>query len=1444
MLQLVASYLVKNFFQENNLEDKYMTTHTCIKLENNDIQIKYKKSAQEKVNRINGERHKCECPFIRLLISNWRDSIHPFKVSNQNIKFLLSLTQNSELKNVIGIIYLFLYNEISLNNNTNINSFSNIFFVDDKLDLIVKKTKIFEEHYEFLYHYLYKFKNRNNISNIMETIRKEINFKNIKNLIKVLFLDSLYFTSEIISLIDINNIIKKIIDCCCLIHNQMAVKLKKIDSTLMENIITDDLIKAEIYLLYLFTNIIFIFIQYGNNEMIKDIFNYFINIILNNKNIDTLEKKECSIHLTLYRSFGIFLNVFCFNYSLKNNVSIKDALQFVKNEFFRSEGEMQKIIDIILDSYYRMLGFIIGTGNNYFRYYNKNVSYYYYLYFNTPKIYSKDYLLIKFLFVLSERKINLEKILRTENFENSYTFFNKIFEFDEGINHSESFIKQNSINYTDFTLVKFNNDEISHSIYWFRFIQIIISIIKNDSIPFLEILDFSNDYIPFSLKKQFFNSIKENKLIMAEYRNILYEKIILLFAQKKNQLSYDELKKTIYLDFSNLINEKEFEDILDYFCLFQIKNKKIIFSLKDSSFQYLDLNYYTSPNYISNVYSFILTLKKEVYNNYNFISSKISLDFNLSAYENVLLNIENIYFFIKILDVLIFFSNEKTEKDSKNIGNLLLPIILNYLSLFASINSEPFIIFKLENLNLMHKIFKTLSKLSNHISDNNFFDNNLIYYIQYVIMELYSHKKKNEKYHGDLDELNDEDYFFNNNNKTCKIYDSHNNEGETEVMEFNTETDKIIAEENSGMRLSKFLYNNRRLTTNNLSNNKIRITDSNDDNYLKGSKTIYEVANDKIFCDSCKKEIKIKENNKTYSKIGKILKNSFYVNSFNSTARLVLNRFKENNSEIKDIDMDFLINNKNCLKGENSIIIICGHNFHFSCLKKIWQKGVKCIKCNFSGNIIIPSLINCRIGNINSYKFYDIIKRNFEKKKSSKIKHVKGFEDCHKIIIKFLEEITEIKIEMSKILDYNNFFEKVFTKFQSYFNYFINLFYHNQSAQYKENVLFIIQNLILSIRYLININFFNINDIVYSIHNMIKELIKGPDINQNIIESYENLYYNNIIDKLLFSFLILMDRNEIINSFEFIINWTLPYLSLWSYLRHLIVENKFYYLNNEGENEKININEFNQFLLDKNKELNHLLLLFFEKLFIVKILSIHYNNYENCIKEVDNGDINILTLEDFLYKLNLGNLSSIFNKNNNEIKFIEIFAQLSNSLLNKDYLSEDDNIVVDYNKIFNYSIYNIKNIKQKAGKVRSEILVQFIPWKFNLIYINDNIFDFLENYLNTKCFYCNKKERYSYICLICGKKFCYPGKCNMEKKHIKECEGNKGIFLNISNFEIIVFNNSNEKDKKYYTLFIDNYDLGPGEDKISNQYFLKEKSLEDSYDYFISIDWNKQAENK
>ena len=197
--------------------------------------------------------------------------------------------------------------------------------------------------------------------------------------------------------------------------------------------------------------------------------------------------------------------------------------------------------------------------------------------------------------------------------------------------------------------------------------------------------------------------------------------------------------------------------------------------------------------------------------------------------------------------------------------------------------------------------------------------------------------------------------YYNNNNKTCKSYNSLYDEGETETLEI-TESDnydyfapKEKRGSGSGGVLSKFLYSftDRRFSIDSSSNNKIRITDTNDDSYIKGSKTIYEMTNEKILCDSCNKEIKMKDNKTTYAKIGRIVKDYFYVNSFNSTARLELKKLKENNSEIKDIDVDYIINSKKCLKEANLIVTSCGHIFHFSCLKQNKQKEVKCHNFKF-----------------------------------------------------------------------------------------------------------------------------------------------------------------------------------------------------------------------------------------------------------------------------------------------------------------------------------------------------------------------------------------------------------------------------------------------------------------------------------------------------------------
>ena len=63
-----------------------MTTHSCIKISENNIEILYKdKNANKNIlstmNFSGITKHKCECPFLRLFISNYRSNIKPLDVN-------------------------------------------------------------------------------------------------------------------------------------------------------------------------------------------------------------------------------------------------------------------------------------------------------------------------------------------------------------------------------------------------------------------------------------------------------------------------------------------------------------------------------------------------------------------------------------------------------------------------------------------------------------------------------------------------------------------------------------------------------------------------------------------------------------------------------------------------------------------------------------------------------------------------------------------------------------------------------------------------------------------------------------------------------------------------------------------------------------------------------------------------------------------------------------------------------------------------------------------------------------------------------------------------------------------------------------------------------------------------------------------------------------------
>ena len=115
--------------------------------------------------------------------------------------------------------------------------------------------------------------------------------------------------------------------------------------------------------------------------------------------------------------------------------------------------------------------------------------------------------------------------------------------------------------------------------------------------------------------------------------------------------------------------------------------------------------------------------------------------------------------------------------------------------------------------------------------------------------------------------------------------------------------------------------------------------------------------------------------------------------------------------------------------------------------------------------------------------------------------------------------------------------------------------------------------------------------------------------------------------------------------------------------------------------------------------------------------------------------------------------------------------------------------------------------------------------------------------MNINCFNCNQKQKFYYVCLVCGNKFCdNNSKCITEIKngkiaisliaHSKKCGGGNNLFISNTNSQIIYFlknffinsgiyvylNDFGEYIKDYY--FNDNYILNKIELEKGIQMFI------------------------
>ena len=224
---------------------------------------------------------------------------------------------------------------------------------------------------------------------------------------------------------------------------------------------------------------------------------------------------------------------------------------------------------------------------------------------------------------------------------------------------------------------------------------------------------------------------------------------------------------------------------------------------------------------------------------------------------------------------------------------------------------------------------------------------------------------------------------------------------------------------------------------------------------------------------------------------------------------------------------------------------------------------------------------------------------------------------------------------------------------------------------------------------MIKTNNIDINQVINYIKEEINIIIKGPNEKENVMENYKKMYYSNIIDKIIFLLLVLSDYDEIQKIFIYILNWTLPYLFFWIYLRKIIIDNNFYSLYDDKIKEKININNYKQFLKDNNKMFIDYLKIYLQKMLLIKIISKYDNNKDNIFYK-----INSLSIENLFDELNMQNLYKILPKNNNkEINIIDIFEILPKFIISDNSFNDKDYIIFDANNIVELLINNV--VKEK-----------------------------------------------------------------------------------------------------------------------------------------------------
>ena len=482
-------------------------------------------------------------------------------------------------------------------------------------------------------------------------------------------------------------IIKIIINICCLINNANSFENKTKFNEFQKDKFESCLFYSELYYSVIILSLIHI-VDFENKEVINSIFNILFEKLKRDKEYkESLSNKIFSPHLTTIKWYSIFLNRFCFDYSIKHEFDLLDSF----NHFLSVFPQAKELNEFIFVELINFFSFMISNHYSFFSYYGDGMLSYYMNYFNTNyNLIKFDISLMKYLLTQPEikSKFNLKNIISISDIDLSNKFLHDLLNDKININN----IKSNY--YIEEKNFKFNNSVLEF-----------LYLITRDNLSMVKIA-FRNINFKLKTKDEIYEKFYQDE--KDKMKALIKNEILNFILSKENSVKRDECLEYIESNFDS--NYKEIVDeILKNNCeKIVLTNGLVKFSLKKDVLNLCDIDCIISVKSRKNTLQYITNFQS---NNFNL--SNINMIEPLNIEKKLMKNVYQSFYNEKNIDEMIKLYNLiYINKENAKLLNQIFYSNLTKILSFA---------YKLCSTDLLDEDFKIkLLKKMNLIEDKQF----------------------------------------------------------------------------------------------------------------------------------------------------------------------------------------------------------------------------------------------------------------------------------------------------------------------------------------------------------------------------------------------------------------------------------------------------------------------------------------------------------------------------------------------------------------------------------------------------------------------------------------------------------------------------------------------------------------------------------------------------